>query len=142
MKTIFIGLLASAFVLMSCAQTESTNGQTSTSNDTHPIENQVETSAEVKRVTKAEFKTFLAENANAQLIDVRTPGEFGSGAIEGAENIDYNDANFESNINNLDKNAPVLIYCRSGNRSSKALKIFEANGFTHVLELEGGYLNW
>mgnify|MGYP000070715956 CR=1 FL=1 len=134
MRIAIIGILASVFTFTSCAQSESTSTQNETTT--------VESLTEVKRVTKAEFKTFLAENADAQLVDVRTPGEFQSGAIDGASNIDYNDPSFEANINNLDKNAPVLIYCRSGNRSSKALKVFEANGFTHVLELEGGYLNW
>lgn len=133
MRIVFISMIAGAFTLTACAQTEETNNSTITT---------VESSVEVKRVTKEEFKTFLAENTNAQLVDVRTPSEFQSGSIDGAENIDYNNANFELNISGLDKDAPVLIYCRSGNRSSKALKVFEESGFTHVLELEGGYMNW
>ncbi|NOQ70543.1 MAG: rhodanese-like domain-containing protein [Crocinitomix sp.] len=139
MKTTFIGVIVSVFAVTACAQSEST---TSGGTETPTVETTTETPTEIKRVTKSEFQTFLTENENVQLIDVRTPGEFQDGAIEGASNIDYNNASFESNINSLDKNAPVLIYCRSGNRSSKALKVFEANGFTHVLELEGGYLNW
>lgn len=134
MKRTFIGMLISIFALTACAQSDTTSDQTET-----PI---VETANEIKRVTKAEFKAFLLENEIVQLIDVRTPDEFQAGAIEAANNIDYNDPNFETNINKLDKNIPVLIYCRSGGRSSKALKVFETNGFMHVLELEGGYLNW
>ncbi|MFT5819920.1 MAG: rhodanese-related sulfurtransferase [Crocinitomix sp.] len=134
MKTAFIGVLISVFALTACAQSDATNDQTETTT--------VEASKEVKRVTKSEFKTFLAEHENVQLIDVRTADEFQAGAIDAASNIDYNDPKFEANINTLDKDVPVLIYCRSGGRSAKALKIFEENGFTHVLELEGGYLNW
>jgi rhodanese-related sulfurtransferase len=139
MKTTFIVALIGIFVLTACGQSDTTDNQTEIPVVKAPI---VETASEIKRVTKAEFKTFLLENENTQLIDVRTPGEFEAGAIEAANNIDYNDPNFETNINKLDKNMPVLIYCKSGGRSSKALKIFETNGFTHVLELEGGYSNW
>lgn len=97
---------------------------------------------QVKRVSKDEFKKFLSEHKKVQLIDVRTPGEFAEGTIEGAKNIDFYDATFKDQISKLDKNVPTLIFCRSGGRSAKALEMFKAAGFSTVLELEGGYLNW
>ena len=137
MRTIIFSSILSVLALSACAQPESS---ADVAEDT--LVNVVQSEAELKRVSKSEFKAFLAGNENAQLVDVRTPAEYQDGAIDGALNMDYNKATFETEINSLDKNAPVLIYCRSGGRSSKALEVFRANGFTHVLELEGGYLNW
>lgn len=95
-----------------------------------------------KRVAKKEFKEYLENNKEVQLIDVRTPGEFGQGTIEGATNIDFYDPNFKKEIAKLDKSVPTLIFCRSGGRSAKALEQFKAEGFVYVLELEGGFMNW
>ena len=138
MKKSIYFIALSLFSLMGCAQQNSNvqedNTETSASTTEDP--------KTIKRVSKAEFKSYLASHDNVQLVDVRTPGEFAGGGIDGAVNIDFNSPTFEQNIQTLDKNAPVLIYCRSGGRSSKALKIFEANGFINVLELEGGFMNW
>jgi len=96
----------------------------------------------IKRVTKKEFKEQLEVLKDVQLIDVRTPGEFSKGTIEGAVNIDFRASDFEDQIQKLDKSRPVMIFCAAGGRSAKALQKFKALGFTHVLELEGGYGNW
>jgi len=93
----------------------------------------------IKRVKKAEFNKFMAKNSNCILIDVRTPQEYKRGTIASAINIDYNSSNFKSEISKLDKSKPILLFCQSGGRSARALKIFESLGFQYVLELEGGY---
>lgn len=95
-----------------------------------------------KRVSKTEFKSKLNSLKDVQLIDVRTPGEFQRGTIDGAINIDYTASNFTEMIGLLDKNKPTLIFCQSGGRSTAALKKFKSLGFDHVLELEGGYSAW
>ena len=76
------------------------------------------------------------------LIDVRTPVEYQEGNIQGSLLIDYKDDSFKSEINQLDKNATYLIYCRSGGRSSKATDYMISQGFQDVINLEGGYLDW
>jgi rhodanese-related sulfurtransferase len=95
-----------------------------------------------KRVTKTEFKEKLSSLKDYQLIDVRTPGEFNRGTIEGAKNINYNSPDFVKEIKKLDKTKPTFIFCQVGGRSSAALKKFQALGFEYVLELQGGYGNW
>jgi rhodanese-related sulfurtransferase len=102
----------------------------------------LQTDDRLERVSKEEFKAFMSENDTYQLIDVRTPGEFSGGNIEGAKNIDFMNDSFEQEIQGLNKAIPTLIYCQSGGRSGKALKVFGKNGFQLVLELEGGYSNW
>lgn len=138
MKKSIYFIALSLFSIVGCAQQGSNNQDTSAASN---VSNTGDPTI-IKRVSKAEFKSYLESHDNAQLVDVRTPGEFTGGAIDGAVNIDYNSATFEQDIQTLDKNEPVLIYCRSGGRSAKALKVFESNGFTNVLELEGGFMNW
>lgn len=80
------------------------------------------------------------KKANApQLIDVRTPEEFAKGHLKEAKNINFNAADFENQISQLDKNQPAFIYCHSGGRSGKAYKKMKAQGFTKVYDMEGGY---
>ena len=91
---------------------------------------------------KATFKSSI-ENNTVALVDVRTASEFEAGHIDNAKNIDFLDtATFNSKLQTLDKSKPVYIYCRSGNRSSKAAEVMKDSGFTTIYELEGGYFNW
>lgn len=77
-----------------------------------------------------------------QLVDVRTPKEFKAGHIKKSKNIDFFDPSFETQFEKLDKQKPLYIYCRSGNRSRKAANKLVAMGFTEIYDLKGGYLNW
>lgn len=72
--------------------------------------------------------------ASADLIDVRTPAEFASGHLEGAENIDVQSANFAAQVSQLPKDAPYVVYCRSGNRSADAIAQMQELGFTNLLD--------
>ena len=76
------------------------------------------------------------------LIDVRTPEETKEGMLEGAIEMNYFDGDFKDQLNELDKKQPYLMYCRSGNRSGKAMKIMQKLGFKHVINLDGGYELW
>ena len=89
-------------------------------------------------------KEFSAKVAEAGVItlDVRTPGEFMSGFIQGARNIDFQSGNFENEIAALDKNATYAVYCRSGNRSGQAVKVMHDAGFHNVYNLNGGVIDW
>ena len=73
-----------------------------------------------KSVAVNEFKSALEKNPDAQLIDVRTPGEYAGGYIKNAKNIDWNGSNFDTQVAALDKNKPVLVYCLGGGRSKNA----------------------
>jgi rhodanese-related sulfurtransferase len=88
-----------------------------------------------------EFSTKVAE-AGVITLDVRTPGEFMSGFIKGAKNIDFQSGNFETEIAALDKNATYAVYCRSGNRSGQAVKVMHDAGFHNVYNLNGGVIDW
>ncbi len=78
----------------------------------------------------------------AQLIDVRTEGEFADGGILGAVNINWNGDDFEKRIESYDKNKPVMLYCLSGGRSGAAANKLNALGFKEVYNLDGGIVRW
>ena len=89
-----------------------------------------------------EFEKQLASGGERILLDVRTPGEFGERHLAGALNIDYNGADFNSRIGNLDKTQPVYVYCLSGGRSAAAAQTLTDIGFTKVYEMKGGISRW
>ncbi len=76
------------------------------------------------------------------LLDVRTASEFEEGHIAGAQNIDFLQDSFKSNTDQLDKDKPVYVYCKSGGRSAKAVEVLREQGFTKIYELDGGYTAW
>lgn len=82
------------------------------------------------------------DQEKAILIDVRTPEEFSEGAIKGAKNINFKADNFLKQFSKIDKNQPVYIYCRSGNRSGQAAKMLSEAGFQKIYDLKGGFLAW
>ncbi len=93
-------------------------------------------------VNVADFAAGLDTADNALLLDVRTDAEFASGHLNGATQIDFYRKDFEEAIAALDKDQPVFVYCRSGNRSGKAAKKMKAMGFKEVYNLEGGIGAW
>jgi thioredoxin 1 len=89
-----------------------------------------------------QYLRLLAETKNEYLLDVRTPGEFAGGHLNNAVNIDYNGSSFEADIDKLDRNRPVFIYCLSGGRSGSALSVLQKKGFKTVYNMQGGILQW
>lgn len=83
-----------------------------------------------------------AKNADAVLVDVRTPEEFSEGHLPGAKNINVLDDSFADRFSGFDKKETIYVYCRSGSRSARAQKILRGEGFLKVINLEGGFLAW
>lgn len=100
-----------------------------------------ETKKSVMVVKPTVFSEKMAEH-KGQVIDVRTPEEYHAGHIKDAVNIHLYDKDFEERIAKLDKDMPVYIYCKAGGRSAEAVKVFEENGFTRIVELDGGTDAW
>jgi len=79
----------------------------------------------------------MIEAGDRTVIDVRTPEEFAGGHIAGALNYDVNGAAFSDQIAELDPDAPVLVYCRSGNRSAQAASQMEDIGIGDIADAGG-----
>jgi len=117
-------LLFIFFVLISCGQ----NGENAKGKD-----------AAIQKINVDDFR--LATE-NSVIIDVRTPGEYESGHIKNAININVSDSNFQEKIAQLNKNEKVYVYCKIGSRSNKAANILVKNGFKQVYDLNGGIISW
>lgn len=76
------------------------------------------------------------------VLDVRTAGEFLSGHINGAINIDVEAMDFDSEISKLDKTATYAVYCHSGRRSGIAVGKMKDAGFTKLFNLKDGIQSW
>lgn len=98
--------------------------------------------AQIKTIPVEEFEKLLINSKGEQLIDIRTPQEFEKYRITSARNIDFRNADFQKNIEAIDKNKPVFIYCLSGARSKAALEVFQKAGFKTVYDLAGGINAW
>lgn len=86
-------------------------------------------------------KEIIAENPNAIILDVRTQEEYNEKHIKDA--ILIPDYEISSKANELlpDKDALILVYCRSGNRSKGAAEALVKLGYTNVYEF-GGINSW
>ncbi len=76
-------------------------------------------------------------SAKAELVilDVRTPEEYSEIRVKGSRNLDWNGPDFKDQIVKLDKNACYKVYCRSGNRSGRAMELMKSLGFKDVENL-------
>ena len=93
------------------------------------------------RLDASTFQTKIETEKKYILVDVRSPEEFASNHIKGAVNININSSEFEEKIKLIDKSNTILVYCKSGGRSSKAYNTMQNFGY-NVYELRGGLLKW
>lgn len=92
---------------------------------------------------EAEKAAKLIKEDKVTLIDARTQKEWDEGHLEGAKRIEIAAEDFDENaVANLDRDKPVLVYCRSGGRSAKAAERLEKLGFKTVYDLKGGIVAW
>ena len=82
------------------------------------------------------FSSLLSSN-EIIVIDVRSFEEVKTGVIQDAIHIEW--TKIEETITNLDipKDQPIYLYCRSGNRSGKAIQILEKIGYTNAINAGG-----
>ena len=68
----------------------------------------------------------------AYLVDVRTPGEFSNGSVKGAINIPLDQ--LANQYSKLKDKKRIVVFCRSGNRSSQAKSFLTKSGFNNVVD--------
>ena len=81
----------------------------------------------------------LLQSQDIQLIDVRQPEEHEAGRIAGDRFIEL--AGLATAVDSIDRDKPVVFYCRSGSRSAMATEAFRGAGFD-AHNLAGGLLDW
>ena len=97
--------------------------------------------AVIETISPAEAGEIVG-SAGLVVLDVRTPEEFGAGRLAGAVNLDFYATTFADDLAGLDREAPYLLYCRSGNRSAEAREMMRSLGFLEVHEIAGGIVAW
>ncbi len=126
-KHLYFSLFTSTFLLMSCQSKSISTAKDGVIND---------------NIRDIELIDALAMMSKAGVItiDIRTPEEIAQGKIiDSALEMNFYGNDFKSKIGNLDKNSPYVIYCRSGGRSGKTLKMMKDSGFKEVYNILGGY---
>lgn len=92
-------------------------------------------------ISPNEYQAAFAEGGSEYyLLDVRTLEEFNSGHIEGAHN--YAVEVLDQYLDELPTDMPIVLYCRSGNRSGQAAILLGNAGFDDVYDIDGGIVEW
>lgn len=83
-----------------------------------------------------------AKDAQFVILDVRTPEEFAQGHLSGAVNVNLMAPDFERRLGAMDRGKTYLVYCRTGNRSAKAIQAMGRLGFRSVYHMFEGIVGW
>lgn len=92
------------------------------------------------QITPQELLTLKQNNPDLQLIDVRTPAEFGELHVEFARNVPLDrldPSKLKSDLNS-DHHQPLYLVCRGGGRSKMACEKLVAAGFENIVDVAGG----
>ena len=92
-----------------------------------------------ERVTAVQLKAMLDAREAVVLIDVRAPSEHNEAHIPGSVLMPLDTLN---GVTKLPDGGRVIVYCRGGVRSLKAMEILKAKGYTGLVDLEGGITAW
>jgi adenylyltransferase/sulfurtransferase len=91
-------------------------------------------------ITPQELKDRLDRGERPMILDVRNPEEIAICRIAGSTVIPLPE--LPARLGELDRSVPMVVHCKSGVRSAKAIKLLEAEGFTGLTNLSGGILAW
>ena len=78
----------------------------------------------------------------ALMVDVREPSELAEVAYDVENIIHIPLGQLKSRMNEIPKDREVIMACRSGHRSSNAVRLLQKKGYTNIINLKGGILGW
>ena len=99
-------------------------------------------SENIKNLSAEEFEKQIIATNGEQLIDVCYPREFAKHHIQGARNINFRSPDFRAQIDKLDRNKPILLYCAHGVRSKLTANMCRKMGFKIIYDLDSGLVGW
>ncbi|MGD1847427.1 MAG: ThiF family adenylyltransferase, partial [Salibacteraceae bacterium] len=98
------------------------------------------TPTNMESITTQELKTWIDDNTDFRLIDVREPFEYEE-ANMGGTLIPLGEV--ENNLDRIPREGRVVVHCKAGGRSANAIQLLEQkHGYTNLINLEGGILAW
>lgn len=92
-----------------------------------------------KRISVAEAK-ILMQSKDVEIVDIRDDVSYEAGHVPNAKHVTIQHA--AEFCETADKNKPILVYCYHGNSSQLAAEYLDAEGFTEVYSLDGGFAAW
>jgi methionine-S-sulfoxide reductase len=101
----------------------------------------VQRKAEYRKISAQQAQEMMAADKTVVIVDVRTPEEFAGGHIPAAINVPLDEISAKAAAMLPDKNATLLVYCRSGARSKSASTQLVQMGYTGVYDF-GGIIDW
>lgn len=96
----------------------------------------------VPEITPEELRDRLAHEHPIVLLDVREPFERDIADLPGDAQLRIPMAELLSRLDELDREANTVVYCRSGARSNWVVQRLQENGFTKAMNLAGGIMRW
>ncbi len=97
-------------------------------------------SNKMKEITAMELKKELSTGKDLLVLDVRTPQEVALGRLESCVHIPLQD--LAARMDELDKDKDIVVYCKSGGRSRRAVEMLQTHGFKNLRNLTGGITAW
>ena len=94
----------------------------------------------VAAINPQAFQALIASNKPVFILDVRQQDEYDAGHVDRAVLIPLND--LPNRYSELPKDKPIVVYCRSGARSARAVAFLRAQGFANAFSLSGGFMGW
>ena len=91
-------------------------------------------------VKVAEAYDLMKENRDVYILDVRMRNEYRKGHLRNAKNIPLGDV--DKRLSKIPRNSKVLVYCRNGARSVRAIRQLEVAGYTNLYHMYEGYRGW
>ena len=109
-----------------------------------PVQEQDSAADLEKEIAVEQVKQMMDEKHAFKLIDVREPSEYGICKIEGATLIPLGDIEAKDTalLNGLSPDDEIVLHCKAGVRSMKALKVLEKMGFSNLKSMRGGINEW
>lgn len=140
-KYLIAGVVALAAVLLLGVIILNSGGSDSSTTSEAVVSEQVEGDSTLpSNITPQQYQSeFVGKNTSHFLVDVRTPEEYAEGHISDSVNISLQ--TLGNNLDQIPTDQPVVLYCRSGNRSAQAADLLRAAGYTQVYDL-GGIIDW
>ena len=145
--TLILAAITATLTLASCAVSPATTTAGESATADIAISQAATTAAESAaaaveyiKITATEAKA-LMDKGNVIVLDVRSQDEYDDGHIAGAIRLEYGE--FPEKLASVlpDKDAVILVYCRSGNRSKTASSLLIEAGYTQVMDF-GGIIDW
>jgi len=145
------GILGNKKTVLSSGESEEESAEETTGSEHTSIEDSAseeyeeessdntEVNAEATLISVEEAYEIITSSEDYFILDVRNKNEYDEAHIEGAVLIPV--STLEDRLDELPHDKPIIVYCRSGNRSAAAASILVENGFNEVYDM-GGITEW